>query len=269
MGTFHGRFVWYELMTTDTEAAKGFYGEVAGWGAQPAPLPGTAYTLFTVGATPECGLMKQPEEACKAGAGPGDVPPSWIGYVGVEDVDATTEQAKRLGGAVYMPPTDIPTVGRFSVIADPQGAALGLFKALGPAPENLPEPGMPGRHGWHELLAADWEKAFAFYSALFGWQKAEAVDLGAMGVYQIFAAGGRKIGGMFTKPPTVPAPFWLYYINVGDIDAAVARVTAGGGHILNGPMEVPGGAWIIQGKDPQGAMFALVGNCRTPRAPSG
>ena len=120
----------------------------------------------------------------------------------------------------------------------------------------------PGRVGWHELLAADWEKAWAFYSELFGWQKADT-DIGAMGTYQLFSAGGQTIGGMFTKPPTVPVPFWLYYFNVGDIDAAVRRVKAGSGQVLNGPIEVPGGSWIVQCTDPQGAIFALVGSGAT------
>jgi predicted enzyme related to lactoylglutathione lyase len=108
-------------------------------------------------------------------------------------------------------------------------------------------------------LADDWQKAFGFYSELFGWQKSDAMPMGEMGTYQMFSTGGQAIGGMFNKPPAVPAPYWLYYFNVGDIDVAVERVWANGGQILNGPMEVPGGHWIIQGKDPQGAMFALVG----------
>jgi predicted enzyme related to lactoylglutathione lyase len=83
--------------------------------------------------------------------------------------------------------------------------------------------------------------------------------MGAMGIYQLFSIGGSTIGGMFNKLAVVPATFWLYYFNVGDFDVAVARVKAGGGEIANGPMEVPGGSWIVQAKDPQGAMFALVG----------
>ena len=116
----------------------------------------------------------------------------------------------------------------------------------------------PGRIGWHELLANDWEKAFAFYGDLFGWQKAEA-DTGAVGTYQLFSAiEGQTIGGMYTKPPTVPVPFWLYYFNVDDIDAAMTRVKAGRGEILDGPIEVPGGNWILRCTDPQGAIFALL-----------
>jgi predicted enzyme related to lactoylglutathione lyase len=249
-----GRFVWYELMASDTEAAKAFYTKVVGWGTQDGPVPGMAYTMFTTGQMPVGGMMAQPEDARKMGA-----PPSWIGYVAVDDVDATAERIKRLGGTVHVPPTDIPNVGRFSVVADPQSAVFALFHSPNTCDAPLPEPNAPGRVGWHELSAADWQKAFAFYSELFGWQKADAMDMGAMGTYQIFSVGGQGVGGMMNKPPMVPVPNWLYYINVADIDAAVDRVKTGGGQILNGPMQVPGGSWIIQGKDPQGAMFALVG----------
>ena len=129
--------------------------------------------------------MDLPEDARRTGA-----TPHWIGYVGVDDVDATADRIKRLGGAVHVPPTDVPNISRFSVFADPQMATLALFKWLKPGQEQPAELGAPGRVGWHELLAADWEKALAFYGELFGWQKADA-DVGAMGTYQLFSAGGR------------------------------------------------------------------------------
>ena len=186
--------------------------------------------------------------------------PSWIGYVSVNDVDATADRIKHLGGAVHVPPQDILNISRFSVVADPQMATLALFKWQQPPAQEQPvNLRTPGRVGWHELLAADWEKAWAFYSELFGWQKAEA-DTDAAGTYQLFSAGGQTIGGMITKPPTVPVPFWLYYFNVGDIDAAVKRVKAGGGQVLSRPTGVPEGNWIVQCTDPQGAIFALVGH---------
>jgi uncharacterized protein len=249
----HGRFVWYELMTTDMEAAKAFYAEVVGWGTQDVSMPGIAYTLFTVGGASVSGLMGLPENARQLG-----FRPSWLGYVGVDDVDATADRIKQLGGAVHVPPKDIPNISRFSVAADPQMAAIALFKWLKGGQQQPAEVDAPGRVGWHELLAADWEKAWPFYAELFGWQKADA-DTGAVGTYQLFSAGGLTIGGMFTKPPMVPVPFWLYYFNVGDIDAAAKRVKAGSGQILSGPIEVPGGSWIVQCTDPQGAIFALVG----------
>src|ERR1700738_5043708 len=228
-----GRFVWYELMASDTEAAKAFYTKVVGWGTQDGPVPGMAYTMFTTGQMPVGGMMAQPEDARKMGA-----TPRWIGYVAVDDVDATAERIERLGGAVHVPPTDIPNVGRFSVVADPQSAVFALFHSPNICDAPLPEPNAPGRVGWH---------------------KADAMDMGAMGTYQIFSVGGQGVGGMMNKPPMVPVPNWLFYINVANIDAAVDRVKTGGGQILNGPMQVTGGSWIIQGKDPQGAMFALVG----------
>jgi len=254
MSASHGRFVWYELMTTDTKAAQAYYSKVVGWGAQPAPSGAMPYTLFTLGDAPVSGMMDQPDEAKRMGA-----PPSWLGYVGVDDVDKTTEQAKGLGATIYVEPRDVPNVCRFSVLADPQNAVIGLLKWANPMPEAAVEPGTPGRVGWHELVTTDWQKGYAFYNTLFGWQKTDAMDMGAMGTYQMFSAGGPTIGGMFNKPPMVPVTFWLYYFNVSDFDAAVERLKAGGGEIANGPMEVPGGSWIVQAKDPQGAMFALVG----------
>jgi uncharacterized protein len=246
------RFVWHELMTTDTEAAKAYYAKVVEWGTQ--PVSGMPYTLFTAAEIPTTGLMDLPDEARKMG-----VPPNWLGYVGVADVDASTAKAKGLGATVHVEPRDIPDIGRFSVISDPQGAAIALFKESAPPAHDPPPANAPGRVGWNELMAVDWEKAFAFYSEMFGWQKGDAVDMGAMGTYQLFTSGGQAIGGMFNKPPAVPRPFWLYYFNVGNIDGATERLKAAGGKVMNGPMEVPGGDWIVQAMDPQGAMFALVG----------
>jgi uncharacterized protein len=249
----HGRFVWYELMTTDMEAAKAFYAEVVGWGTQDASMPGMTYTLFTAGGASVSGLMGLSEDARKSG-----LRPSWLGYVGVNDVDATADRIKELGGALHVPPTDIPNISRFSVAADPQMATIALFKWLKGGQEQPPALDAPGSVGWHELLAADWETAWPFYRELFGWQKAQAGD-GPMGPYQLFSAGGQTIGGMFTKPATEPVPFWLYYFNVGDIDVAIRRVRAGRGEVVNGPIDVPGGRWMAQCTDPQGAIFALVG----------
>jgi predicted enzyme related to lactoylglutathione lyase len=253
MADSHGRFVWYELMTTDTEAAKAFYTNVVGWGTQDVSTPGMPYILFTVKGSSVGGLMRLPEDAKKIGERS-----SWIGYVGVSDVDATADRIKRLGGTVHVPPRNILDISRFSVVADPQLATLALVQWLKPRREQPAELSAPGRIRWHELFAADWEKAFAFYGELFGWQKANS-DSDAMGAYQLFSAGGQTIGGMFTKPPTVLVPFWLFYFNVGNIDAAVKRVKAGGGQVLEDPLEVSGGGWIVQCTDPQGAMFALVG----------
>ena len=248
-------FVWYELMTTDAPAATAFYQQVVGWQAADAGMPGMNYTLLSAGEGQIGGLMALPADALATGARPG-----WIGYIAAADVDAQAARLQQAGGAVKRPPDDIPNVGRFAMVADPQGAVFCLFKGQSSQAPPPPASGTAGTIGWHELYANDLDSAWSFYSGLFGWVKDEAIEMGAMGTYQLFAAnaGGPAIGGMMTRPPDVPQPCWLYYVNVPAIDAAVERIKAAGGQVLNGPMEVPGGSWIVQGLDPQGAVFALV-----------
>jgi hypothetical protein len=234
------------------ETAKAFYANVVGWGTRDAPTSGLAYSLFTAQDSPVAGLMSVPEGARRTG-----VTPQWMGYVEVDDVDGAVNLIRQLGGAVHVPPTDLPSISRFSVVADPQMATLAVVKGQNSGRAQSAELGVQGRMGWHELLATDWETAFAFYGELFGWQKADS-HTGAMGTYQEFSAGGKTIGGMLTKPVTLPLPFWLYYFNTDDVQAAAKRVEAGGGQILYGPTGVPGGAWIVHCTDPQGAIFALL-----------
>jgi len=249
----HGHFVWYELMTVDVDAAQAFYVEIMGWRAHDLSVPGTAFTLFTVDGTPVGGLMNLPEGARKKGA-----EPHWAGYVGVDDIDAATGRIKRLGGAVYGPPTEIFGTHRFLLFSDPQSAVLGVLQSTGPDHAKPAQLNAPGRVGWHELIVADCEEAFAFYGGLFGWQRAQS-DIDEVGVYRSFSVDGKTNGGMLAKPPGVPASFWLYYFNVADVDAAGKRVAALGGRVLDGPLESPGGAWIVHCADPQGAVFGLAG----------
>jgi predicted enzyme related to lactoylglutathione lyase len=250
----HGCFTWYELMTTDVAAAKAFYAHVLGWDVQDASTPDLAYTIFTAGTASVGGLMELPEAARKMGA-----TPRWMGYVGVDDLDATTDRIKHLGGAVYVPPTDT-NIGRIAVVADPQTVNLALLKGAKPGQPQPADLDQPGRVGWHELHAADWKRAFAFYREIFGWQKANAEPSDS---YRLFSAAGQTLGGMFTKRPNEPAPFWLFYFNIGDVDAAAERVKSGGGQIMAGPLEIPGRSWVIRCTDPQGAVFALEGT-RSP-----
>jgi len=245
-------FIWYELMTSDVAAASDFYGRVVGWTMAETPAAGRAYTLACAGERQVGGVMALPEEARKEGARP-----AWFGYVAVPDVDAAVEAVKQAGGSVHRAAQDIPGVGRFAVVADPQGAGFMLFRGEGAAPAPV-APGTPGHIGWHELHARDQEDAFAFYGKLFGWTKGDAVDMGTMGAYQLFSTGADPIGGMMSNAQA-PHPFWLFYITVEDIDAAAARVTQAGGTIAHGPAQVPGGSWIVMGNDPQGATFALTG----------
>ena len=216
-------------------------------------MPGSRYTLFTAGDVSAAGLIDLPQDAQMHGAAP-----QWVGYVSVDDVDAAAHHVKELNGTVYVPPTDIADVSRFSVVADPQMATFILVKWRNAGRQLLIQSGALGHVGWHELLTIDWERAFAFYREIFGWQKV-AADAGPTGTYLQFSAEGQTIGGMFNKPATAPASFWLYYFNVADIGAALDRVTAGRGKILEGPNDIPGGGRVARCTDPQGAMFALVG----------
>ena len=198
------------------------------------------------------GLMPIPEDAAKMG-----VRPAWMGYIAVDDVKKYADKVKAAGGVIHRPPAEIPSVGTFAVAGDPSGAGFLLFQGDGDeAP--VQEPMKPGFIGWHELHGGDPEKSFAFYSGLFGWTKGEAMPMGEIGTYQIFNTKGQQAGGMMKKMAAEPAPHWLYYITVDAIDAAQERVKSAGGQVINGPMQVPGGSWIINGLDPQGAMFALV-----------
>ncbi len=258
MSASHGRFVWYELLTSDPAASEAYYTSVMGWGTSPTPGPDGPYLVFTVGETPVCGMLRMPKYARKLGARPG-----WLGYVAVDDVDAAVRVAGQLGASVYLPPIDIPNVCRLSVIADPQKAAIGMMTCRpSSAARGAGIPAAPGRIGWHELLTTDFEQGHGFYNTLFGWQKADAVAAGDIGIYQVFSTGGQPAGGMFNKPAEITATFWLYYFNVADFDSAVERVRTFGGVIVTGPMEVPGGSWIVHARDPQGALFALTGRRR-------
>ncbi len=245
-------FVWYELMTTDVVAAKMFYAGVVGWSTEDVLMPGMTYTLLLAGDAQVAGLMSMPKEASDAG-----MMPAWLGYIGVDGADSAAAEVQRLGGRILGPPVDLPGVGRIAMVRDPQGAPFNLFKpALGGVRVVSNE---PGHVGWHELHTNDWPKALEFYAEMFGWIKGDGLDMGPMGTYQIVKIGGLAIGGMFNSPGAQATQFWLYYFNVGDIDAATKRITDGGGRIAQSPTQVPGGNWILQAVDPQGAAFALLG----------
>ena len=244
------QFFWYDLVTTDTAAAAKFYGDVVGWSYQDMSQPGNAYGIFQVGDVGVAGLMPFPEGMKSH--------PGWNGYIAVEDVDAAAQKIKELGGAIHRGPIEVPSIIKFAVASDPQGAVFIVAKGLATMPMTELPIGTPGTVGWRELFATDWQSDFEFYAKLFGWTKAENHDMGEGGIYQLFAAGGHPIGGMMNRPAVMPMSWWNYYINVESIDAAKTRVEAAGGTIKMGPMEVPGGQWVLQGQDPQGAYFALV-----------
>jgi hypothetical protein len=249
-----GRFIWHELLTTDIAASGAFYQKVLPWRIQPSSMPG--YTIWMAGQTQIGGLMALPAEA--AGA-----PPHWLLYVGTPNVDATCAQAQGLGARVHKAATDIPNVGRFAVLADPQGATFAVFTpGAGPPPGAAPA---QGGFSWHELATTDVAAAARFYGELFGWRKGRGHDMGGMGVYQLFEHAGKEVGGMCNvQGPSTP-PSWLSY--VADANRAVAAVKAAGGRLLHGPTEVPGGSWVALFMDPQGGAFAVHELARTASQP--
>jgi uncharacterized protein len=245
-------FSWYELITTDVAAAAAFYRDVVGWGTKEASTSGLRYMQFTAGEIATAGLMELPEEGRKLGASP-----RWMGYVGVHDVNAAADRVRRLGGTVYVPPTDT-NIGRISVLADPYTATFGVIDRKQPAPKQGADDRKPGRIGWHELFAADLKKEVAFYSEVFGWQRAET-QYHFTDAYLALSAGEQVFAGAFKKGPEEPDPFWLFYFNVEDLDAAAERVSALGGLVSCNDEELPSGLWVAHCSDPQGAAFALQG----------
>ena len=245
-------FTWYELITTDVAAAASFYRDVVGWGSEAVTASQPPYALFRSGDVSTAGLMELPEEGRRMGA-----TPRWMGYIGVSDVEAATGQIRRLGGTVYVPPTDT-NIGRIAVVADPYSATFGLIDRQQTTSQQPVGGRKPGRIGWHELFAADLKKEVAFYSELFGWQNTETHNH-FTDAYLALSAGDHIIAGAFTKGSAERDPFWLFYFNVEDIDAAAERVSERGGLISLNDEQLPSGLWVAHCSDPQGAAFALQG----------
>jgi predicted enzyme related to lactoylglutathione lyase len=246
----NGRFVWYEYLAKDPKSAIDFYTNVAGWKTQPFGEAGD-YTMWVGSQGPLGGVMKLPSEAAKMGA-----PPHWMSHVQVENVDATISRVKELGGKLHHGPEDIPTVGRFAVIGDPQGAFVSIFTPS--APMTAHDVSQAGEFCWSELMTSDMPAAFKFYSQIFPWKMLQDMDMGPVGTYRVFGIGERQMGGMMSLPKGAPMPpSWLYYTETPDLDAAIARATKQSAAVMNGPMDVPGGGRVAQLMDPQGAVFAL------------
>jgi uncharacterized protein len=244
-------FSWYELLTTDMAAATKFYCDVVGWSALPSSTSRVPYTLFKAGHSDTAGLLELPPEGLKIGARP-----RWMGYVGVSDVHAAADGIKRLGGAVYVSPTDA-NIGRISVVSDSDGALFALIGQPQVAVQQPADSGKLGRFGWNELFATDLQKQSRFYRELFAWQRNDTEDRFA-NAYLTFSAGGQVVAGALKNSDPSP-PFWLFYINVEDIDAAVERVSAAGGRAGYNDSELPDGIRIAYCSDPQGATFAIQG----------
>ncbi|MEK6636748.1 MAG: VOC family protein [Pseudomonadota bacterium] len=256
MANAHGDFIWYELLTSDADAAADFYGKVIGWSFADSGQSGMDYRLFSSSAAPVGGLMAINSEMKAGGA-----QPAWLGYIGVDDVDVSAARIKAAGGAIHMEPKDIPDVGRFAMVADPQGVMFFIMKGASDEPSlsfasETPE---NGHCAWNELSTTDTAGAVDFYSGQFGWKQEGEMDMGPMGKYLFLHHGPGMIGAVMPKMPAMPVPAWTYYFRVPDIDTAVEAIKAHGGTILQEPTEIPGGDYSMNALDPQGAAFALVG----------
>lgn len=255
-----GKWIWYELMSPDPAASKAFYDAVVGWTMTAGTAETNGYGFITApdGAMIG-GLLQLSRDMIDNGARPG-----WLGYVCVDDVDAILPAIEAAGGKVLMPAADIAMAGRVAMVSDCCGAP---FYVMTPTPppgggESTAFAAMPnsGHCGWNELYAGDFDKALGFYTSLFGWTLPPAMDMGPMGKYQFIAQDGVQIGAIMKRPEAVPAAMWCHYFWVESIAMAKDLVAANGGQVVNGPHQVPGDLWIIQGVDPQGALFSLVGH---------
>jgi uncharacterized protein len=251
------KFVWHDLMTPDMDAAQKFYEKVIGWDIVDAGMPDGNYRVLNVGkATPDgmngvAGMMGFRPEDDKS------IPPFWSGYIYTTDVGAAAHQAVKLGGSIFREPTVVPNTVEFAILLDPSGAMFNIMRPLRDGPGPTFPPATPGTIGWNELMSGDWKQAWDFYHAMFGWEKHQAVDMGPVGTYQTFGLSGVSFGGMMNKRAEMPRPYWNYYWNVPSCAAAVKAITDNGGKIWFGPMQVPGGSWIVNAADPQGGAFAV------------
>lgn len=255
MKNLNGTPIWYELMTKDPVAARRFYSEVVGWEIDESPPAASNmdYRMISAGDGLVGGVLTLTDEMCQQGAAP-----CWLMYLGVDDVDACVGSIIAAGGRVLMPAFDMPDVGRIAMLSDPQGAPFYVMRETTDEQSTACAPERAGHGAWHELHALDGPQAVQFYTQQFGWRKALGVDMGDMGIYQLFAVGDVDLGGIMTDQ-RFPRPAWLVYFRVDGIDRAASRIVAAGGQVIHGPMEVPGGGWIVNGIDLDGAMFALTG----------
>ena len=247
----HGQFVWYELTTPDFEAAKKFYQPLTGWGTQAFD---NDYAMWTTSGQPIGGMFRLGPEQRSQG-----IPPNWMPYVEVNNVDESAKQATSMGGKTMHGPADVPGHGRFAVLADPQGAVFGIYKANEGSRAWDGKPVL-GRFSWHELMTTDYKTAFDFYRRLFNWDALEDHDMGPeLGHYFEYGKKPTPFGGMYNRPAAMAnvPPFWLPYIFVKDVKKSTEMAKKAGAEVVTGPIQVPGGSWIVVLKDPAGAAIAL------------
>jgi predicted enzyme related to lactoylglutathione lyase len=248
--TVDGGYIWYELLTSDVEAAGRFYGDVVGWKLKGhGTVPG--YHQFAAGETDIGGMMAMPREA-------GILRPLWLGYIHVADVDATVTAILKDGGAQCVPPTDIPGVGRFAMVRDAQGVATYV---MSPSMQGVSQSfaAEPGHCQWNELVTTDPVAAADFYTRHFGWRKGDVMSMGPLGDYQFLLAGEQRLGAVMKRTQPGASPLWRFYFGVDDIDRGARAIASGGGRLLGDLQQVPGGGYAAVAIDPQGAEFGIAG----------
>lgn len=253
----HGSFIWYELMTRDPDAAKAFYDAAVGWDIKEAAPEFNGYRM--IGRSDggfAGGVLPITDDMAAHGTRPG-----WLGYISVADVDEKVAAINAAGGKTWMGPTDIPNVGRIALVTDPQAAPFYVMKPIPPAGDPDAQSDVFSgtevqRCAWNELVTTDLDAARRFYTEQFGWTLGDNMPMGPMGDYQFIHAGGQRIGAMFAPGDRTPA--WRFCFRVESLDRSMEAVRSGGGEILFGPTEVPGGGMIIQATDPEGAFFMLI-----------
>ena len=245
-GPWIGRFVWYDMMTTDAAKSKAFYTALFHWEIQDVPMEGSTYGMLMAGPGPIGGLIEE-----KA------IPMShWMPYVAVDDVDASAKKCTELGGSVCVPPTDIPNTGRFAVVGDPQGGFFSIYKGNAESPGADPDAPIPGRVCWNEILTTDDVKAQEFYTGMFGWT-AESKDMGPMGMYHCQMQDGKQVAGIMKNPMNGAPTCWLSYFLVEDLAAATIKAKGLGANAMMENTPIPGIGSFSMLADPCGAVFAL------------
>lgn len=261
MANPEGGFIWYELMSPDPAAAKRFYDAVVGWDIdQNAVAAGVDYRMIKRSGGGNAGGVLTLTDEMRAGG----ARPIWVGYLHAKDVDAKAAAILADGGTQMMAPWNQPGVGRLAMVTDPQGAPFYLMDPLPPegdpdAVSDVFSVDRPQHVRWNELWTSDPAGAADFYKRHFGWSQEGEMPMGEMGAYRFVQHDGVGIGAIMPLMPDVPVSMWNFYIGVDDIDRAAAAVTAGGGQIVNGPMEIPGGEYAVNAVDPEGARIGFVG----------
>jgi uncharacterized protein len=260
----HGDFVWYELMTSDADAAGDFYGKVIGWISTGAGMADMDYRFFSSGDGSHNddgvgGYMAITPEMAEHGTRP-----AWVGYIAVDDVDSSVDSITNGGGSVLMPAMDLEGVGRMAMVADPQGAPFYVMRGASDETSRsfaALEPKV-GHCAWNELASSDPEGAVPFYTAQFGWAAAGEMDMGEMGAYRFLQASGERfmVGAAYQKVEADPVSHWLFYFRVPNLDSAMATIKELRGQIHMEPVPLPEGLdYSLIAYDPQGAAFGLVG----------